>query len=250
MFSIEFAVVVAAAMFASGVAGLFLQRLLPEHHTADRSRDMIGGVVGLLTLLLALVLGLLIWTAYGVFTTQQTELNTLSARALEYNLELKQYGPEAKHGRELLRTDLVWAHEQFWGEGDAQAQAYDASYADMSSVSSFLGSLQPATDAQRQLLGAAGAHYGSIGETSAADVAATEQSDFLAAPHHGDRVVVPLVPRIRHAVAHQRRDLGRAGARHDLRGERDLHDPRIQPALYQPDPHLAGRARAGDHRPR
>jgi hypothetical protein len=166
MFSIELAVGVAVLLFACGVAGLYLQRLLPEHHTSDRSRDMIGGVVGLLTLLLALVLGLLIWTAYGVFTTQQTELNTLSARALEYNLELTQYGPEAKRGRELLRTDLVWAHEQFWGEDDdSKAQAYDASYANMSSVSGFLGSLQPATDAQRQLLGAAGAHYGSIGET-------------------------------------------------------------------------------------
>jgi hypothetical protein len=33
---------------------------------------MIGGVVGLLTLLLALVLGLLIWTAYGVYNTHQT----------------------------------------------------------------------------------------------------------------------------------------------------------------------------------
>jgi hypothetical protein len=30
----------------------------------DRARDMIGGVVRLLMLLLALVLGLLIWTAY------------------------------------------------------------------------------------------------------------------------------------------------------------------------------------------
>ena len=165
MHSIVVAVGVALLMAASGVAGLFVQKSLAEHHTSDRSRDMIGGVVGLLTLLLALVLGLLIWTAYGVFTTQQNELNLLSARALEYDLELKQYGPEAQHGRELLRTDLVWAHEQFWGDEDAMAQAYGASYANMGSVSSFLGGLHPTTDAQRQLLSAAAAHYGSIGET-------------------------------------------------------------------------------------
>jgi hypothetical protein len=156
---------VALLMFASGALGLFLQKRLAEHHTSDRSRDMIGGVVGLLTLLLALVLGLLIWTAYGVFTTQQNEMNLLSARALEYNLELTQYGPEAKQGRELLRTDLVWAHEQFWGDDDAKMQAYSASYANMSSVSDFLGSLHPTTDVQKQLLAAAGQHYGSIGET-------------------------------------------------------------------------------------
>ena len=61
---------------------------------------MIGGVVGHLTLLLVLVIGLLIWTAYGVFSTQQTELQTIAARALEFDLEMRQYGPEADEARE------------------------------------------------------------------------------------------------------------------------------------------------------
>jgi hypothetical protein len=165
MFSIAVAVGAAVLMFASGVLGLYLQKLLAEHHTSDRSRDMIGGVVGLLTLLLALVLGLLIWTAYGVFTTQQNELQLLSARALEFDLELTQYGPEANKAREMLRTDLVWAHEQFWGDEDAQAEAYTASYAHMGSMSEFLGGLHPTTDVQKQLLAAANTHYASIGET-------------------------------------------------------------------------------------
>jgi hypothetical protein len=165
MFSLVVAIGIAVLLFACGVLGLFLQRRLAEHHTSDRSRDMIGGVVGLLTLLLALVLGLLIWTAYGVFTMQQNELQLMSARALEFDLELRQYGPEASHGRELLRTDLVWAHEQFWGSEDAMAQAYTASYANMGTVTDFLGSLHPTTDVQKQLLGAAHQHYGSIGET-------------------------------------------------------------------------------------
>lgn len=165
MFSLVVAIGAAALMIVSGVAGLALQRLLPERHTSDRSRDMIGGVVGLITLLLALVLGLLIWTSFGVFNTQKTELQTLAARALELDLEFSQYGPEAAHGRELLRTDLIWAHEQFWGDDDSKAAAYTASYANMDSMSQFLGTLHPTTDRQRQLLGEAHGHYGSIGET-------------------------------------------------------------------------------------
>lgn len=164
MNSLAVALGVAALMFASGGAGLFLQSRLAEHHTSDRSRDMIGGVVGLVGLLLALVLGLLVWTGYGVFTTQQTELQTLSAKALEFDLEMRQYGPEAKHARDILRTDLVWAHEQFWGAEEPSKLAYDASYANMDSMSAFLGSLQPATEAQRQLLGDARRNYGFIGE--------------------------------------------------------------------------------------
>jgi hypothetical protein len=165
MYSLILAGVAAIAMIASGVIGLFLQRALPDAHTSDRSRDIIGGVVGLLTLLLALVLGLLIWTGFGVTNTQKTELQLLSARALEFDLEMKQYGPDAERGRELLRTELVWAHEQFWGEDDAKTAAYAASYKNMGSMSAFLSGLRPATDAQKELLGAASQHYGAIGET-------------------------------------------------------------------------------------
>ena len=96
---------------AGGLVGLVLQRILPralhdgEGPRHDRRRR------GELTLLLVLVNGLLIWTAYGVYSTQQTELQTLTARALEFDIEMRQYGPEADEGRNILRLDLVWAHE-------------------------------------------------------------------------------------------------------------------------------------------
>jgi hypothetical protein len=64
----KFAIVVATILFASGAIGFVLQRLLPEKYTTDASRNMVQAVVGLLTLLSALVLGLLIWTAYGVYS--------------------------------------------------------------------------------------------------------------------------------------------------------------------------------------
>jgi hypothetical protein len=162
--SLSTALIVVGLIGASGLVGLLLQRWLPEHHTAERSRDMIGGVVGLLTLLLALVLGLLIWTAYSVYNTQQTELQTIAARALEFDLEMRQYGPEADRSRELLRNDLVWAHEQFWGDDLSRAASYDASYKAMGDLNNFFDSLEPKTPAQTQLLAAARASYGFIGE--------------------------------------------------------------------------------------
>ena len=164
MSSLTIAVVVGMLIALSGAAGLALQWLLPGHHTAERSRDMIGGVVGLLTLLLALVLGLLIWTAYGVFSTQQTELQTIAARALEFDLEMRQYGPEGDKAREILRRDLVWAHEQFWGDETSRAEAYDASLKAMSDMSSYFDSLKAATPAQTHLLDRARSNYSFIGE--------------------------------------------------------------------------------------
>jgi uncharacterized membrane protein SpoIIM required for sporulation len=72
----------ALAAFAAGLFGLWLQRLLPKPHTSDRSRDMITAIVGLVSLLLALVLGTIIGSAYAFYSNQKTELETIAARAL------------------------------------------------------------------------------------------------------------------------------------------------------------------------
>jgi hypothetical protein len=71
--TIWMSIVVAALVFASGVAGLYLQKLLPAPHTSDRSRDMISAIVGLVSLLLALVLGTLIGSAFSFYATQKSE---------------------------------------------------------------------------------------------------------------------------------------------------------------------------------
>ncbi len=149
MSSLAIALVVVGVIAAGGLVGLVLQRVLPERYTMDKARDMIGGVVGQLTLLLVLVNGLLIWTAYGVYSTQQTELQTLAARALEFDLEMRQYGPQADEGRSILRTDLVWAHEQFWGDDNSRAAAYEASYKAMGNMNKFLDGLEPKTPRRR-----------------------------------------------------------------------------------------------------
>ena len=67
MGSLTLAAITFAVVLVGGAIGLELQRVLPESHTTGGPKDMTGAVVGLMTLLLALVLGLLIWTAYGVF---------------------------------------------------------------------------------------------------------------------------------------------------------------------------------------
>jgi hypothetical protein len=65
MGSLTLSAIVFAVVLAGGAIGLELQRRLPASYTTGGAEDMTGAVVGLMTLLLALVLGLLIWTAYG-----------------------------------------------------------------------------------------------------------------------------------------------------------------------------------------
>ena len=49
---------------------------------------MIGAIVGLVSLLLALVLGTLIGSAYSFYATQKSELETLAAREVQLDLAL------------------------------------------------------------------------------------------------------------------------------------------------------------------
>jgi hypothetical protein len=102
----KFALAVAVVVFAGGLIGLVLQRMLSEKHTTGPARDMIGAVVGLLTLLCALVTGLLIWTAYGVYAGQNTAIQTLASKVLQLDLALEDYGPDAKPERAALRERL------------------------------------------------------------------------------------------------------------------------------------------------
>jgi Protein of unknown function (DUF4239) len=116
MWTVWLCIGVTAAAFVSGVAGLYLQKLLPEPHTSDRSRDMIGAVVGLISLLLALVLGTLIGSAYGFYSTQKSELESYAAKAIHLDLALAEFGPETAIARAKMKETLQTVHDMVWGD--------------------------------------------------------------------------------------------------------------------------------------
>jgi hypothetical protein len=160
--SLGFAFTFFVAAFVSTLVGLALRAYLADRLRLDHARDTIGGVLGLVITLVALVLGLLIWTAFGVFSTQKTELQVLAADAFEFNQETREYGPEAAHARALMRQDLNWAHQQFWGDEQAKAEALTSSIRTMDSLSVALDHLEPTTEAQKSLLADAKRNYTSI----------------------------------------------------------------------------------------
>src|SRR5208282_5916950 len=117
----KFALAVGAVVFVGGSLGLILHRVLPEKHVSGGAKDMIGAVVGLLTLLSALVLGLLIWTSYGVYAGQNAAIQTLAAKVLQLDLALADYGPEAKDVRTQIRQGLGKTIDQIWGSTESDA---------------------------------------------------------------------------------------------------------------------------------
>ena len=160
--SVIFSAVFFIAALASALIGLTIRAYLAERFQLEHARDMIGGVTGLVVTLVALVLGLLIWTAFGVFSTQKAELQVIAADALEFNQETREYGPEAAHARGLMRADLDYAHRQLWGDDRTKSEAITASILNMDSLSIVLDHMDPKTDAQKALLADARHNYEAI----------------------------------------------------------------------------------------
>jgi hypothetical protein len=159
MTSDRFAIAVAVAMFAAGLLGLVLQRLLPEHHTTGGSRDLISAIVGLLTLLCALVTGLLIWTAYGVYSGQNLQIQALASKVMQLDLALADYGPDANPARAQLRDALGKTIDQVWSasvsDSDFAANTFASALQNMRARDKVLAGLHPSTDEQKQALAAA-----------------------------------------------------------------------------------------------
>jgi hypothetical protein len=160
---------IAVAIFAGGSIGLILQRALPEKYTTGGPRDMIGAVVGLLTLLSALVLGLLIWTAYGVYAGQNLAVQTLASKVLQFDMALADYGPEADPVRKQLRDgigktlDEVWAADQ--SDANFAANNFAAALRNLRARESMLAQLHPTTDAETQALTLARSSLESLGQS-------------------------------------------------------------------------------------
>lgn len=167
MTAIWVAIFVALLTFSGGVAGFKLQKLLPEQHSVDKSKDMIGSVMGLVTLLLALVLGTVVGSAYVFTTTQQSELQAVSAQIIQLDEALAQFGSEAKPIRDKLEQSLSNSLKLFWGNADADRGELSVAKA-MAALQAFKAAirlLDAKTPEQKDALAAANSHMGQFEQT-------------------------------------------------------------------------------------
>ena len=156
MQSVMIALVVGTLTFTLGIAGHYLRRALPEQHMRTGSKEMIGALVGLVSLLLALVLGTLIGSAYATYATQRANVETLCARALELDLAFRQFGADANPLRDRLRSSMKDAYDAIWGKGDFYGQQFDPSVymRRFEQWNTTVANLSAKTPAQTRLLGA------------------------------------------------------------------------------------------------
>jgi hypothetical protein len=160
-------VLIFVLFMAAGYVGLALQTKLVDEHKTGETKAVVGQVSGLVSLLLALVLGTLIGVSWGYFSTQRTNLENFSAQILRLDQALAQFGPETKPMRYRLKEGIGRAYASIWGGGgiDPALLTVEAPLANAQAVSDYLGTLQPKTEAQKAALATAN-QYASIVEQS------------------------------------------------------------------------------------
>jgi hypothetical protein len=101
-------------MAAVAFAGMAVRRLLPEHHTADSSRDAVLRSVGLVVTLSAVVLGFLVSSAKAYYGAVEGELTEIAADVAMLDRLLTRYGPGAEPARRMLRQSVGLAVGVVW----------------------------------------------------------------------------------------------------------------------------------------
>ncbi len=151
----------------AGYAGLALQTRLVDEHKSGETKAVVGQISGLVSLLLALVLGTLIGVSWGYFSAQRTNLENFSAQILRLDQALAQFGPETKPMRDQLKAGMEKAYGAIWGGGqvDPALLTVGPPLASAQGVTDYLATLQPKTDAQKAALATAN-QYASMVEQS------------------------------------------------------------------------------------
>jgi hypothetical protein len=179
-------IVIFILFMAAGYAGLHVQTWLASEHKTGETKGVVGQVAGLVSLLLALVLGTLIGVSFAYYSGQRTNLENFSAQILRLDLALAQFGPETKPMRDKLKEEITKGFETFWGGGDVDPAALtvEGPLANAKAISDYLATLQPKTDAQKAALATANQYSSLVAQSRllmSLQVAAGPVSGFLIA---------------------------------------------------------------------
>jgi hypothetical protein len=155
MSALNASILVFACVFGSALAGMFVHRLLPDHHLNSETKDVVRLGMGLVATTLALVLGLLVASSKSFYDTQSTEVTQLAANAVLLDRVLAHYGPETADARAELRIVVNRGLATLWA-----SEGSDKSYLQLPGqkteiIFEKLHALTPTNDTQRSLQGQA-----------------------------------------------------------------------------------------------
>jgi hypothetical protein len=140
-----------AVIFVGGLLCLLLGRVLPEEYHRDATKNIVQTATGMISLLAALVLGLLVATAKNKFDTSNKQVEQFAASLMLLNREWVNYGPEADGAKALLRKYTIAKITETWPGGPGPKPGLDdpPAWKLLESLQQSLIGLAPQTASQR-----------------------------------------------------------------------------------------------------
>jgi hypothetical protein len=151
MNSVTASLLVFVCAFGGALLGMFLSRVLPEQHVSAESKDVIRICMGLVASTVALVLGLLVYSAKSFYDTQTNEVTQLAANVLLLDRVLARYGPDSADARAELRNGVNHQMQLLWPEQNPRSANLNAIPPGGEAVVDMIHQLSPNDDRQRAL---------------------------------------------------------------------------------------------------
>ncbi len=104
------------------VMGMLLRSRLPEAHLGGDSKDVIRLATALIGTMSAVVLALLFASTRTSYEATNASVSQLTARLIELDHVLKEYGPEGEALRPTLRQDVVAMIDSIWRDDAGATQ--------------------------------------------------------------------------------------------------------------------------------
>jgi hypothetical protein len=155
--SVAVSLLVSACVFAAGIVGLNLHRVLPQTHLTKETQDVIRLGTGMVSVLASLVLGLLVATAKSSFDTTDQAVRAYAAEIALLNETLRDYGREAAGPHDTLRQYTEQLLQNRWPKnGEPTPELWsDMGGALLEHVREEIRNLKPVDDGQKWLMGQA-----------------------------------------------------------------------------------------------
>lgn len=154
MISFQIGLLVFVCVFGGALVGMFLGRFLPPHHLGEESKSVVTLASGTLSVLSALVIGLMISSAKGNFDAETKVVQKFGADLILLDRVMLQYGPETSEARDQLRRFTALKITLTWPKGNANgAPRLDdqAALQMLEGVQAKLRALTPQGEVQRWL---------------------------------------------------------------------------------------------------
>jgi len=145
---ITISVVVFACVFGGALLGIFIHSLLPREYLDSDSREVVRLGMALVGTTVAIALGMLIGSGKGYYDTQRSEVTQLAADVVLLDKILRNYGPESKEIRDLLRSSAAQMVDATWGRNSSDKTRFALSAAGEASLVR-IPELSPHSDSQR-----------------------------------------------------------------------------------------------------